>query len=651
MRLNSKKERVIQRLKGKDKNNPNKLWDFIKEKYDICMEARRPHEQRWSICMAFFAGRQYSYFDTNIHSIRQITPKKGRGRIVDNQILPRVRRQIADAIKSDPQMSVVPDTNDQEDIESARAGDKVLKHWWRGAKMQKKIRLLQTWKYVTGNAFLDDRWNKKMGPTKVTNGAKLVYQGDADCQVWSPFEVAVPSLAIGETDLHSMPYIITAKWRDLDWIVNNYKDGDQVPEEELPQPMLDSSRIFGSGGGTPEEQVPGAVVMQMFRKPSTEWPKGLLLTAANTIILDKQDYPFDKFHMEQFKDIEVPGSFWGMATQELAIGLQKSWNRTVNSIDEFNRIMAKGKYLVPRGSNLDVMPDDTHGECIEYTPVYGHKPEIMASGSMPTTIREALMITKASLEDLFSQHEVTRGTNKSDIRSGDMVGMLLEQDAHASIPSHAAFEESLEAVMSRILKRIQKGYTTDRMIKVMGDEGEYEVFSFKGTDLRNNTDVRVIKESSLPDSRLAREGRILQKFQGGFYGDPADRNVRRKVQSLVKDAVVDEFYAEDRMDEANARLENKTISEQPRLRLLPNAYDNHGIHKEEHNKFRKSAKFQKLKMTNIQQYQMINQVFDEHIAIHQQALDRAMQQQMAMQAQIQGKGASNKQKGNMRAVK
>ena len=63
-------------------------------------------------------------------------------------------------------------------------------------------------------------------------------------------------------------------------------------------------------------------------------------------------------------------------------------------------------------------------------------------------------MTKVSLEDLYSAHEVSRGTNKSDIRSGDMVSLLLEQDAFGKLPSHAVFEEGLEAWGSRILEEV-----------------------------------------------------------------------------------------------------------------------------------------------------------------------------------------------------
>ena len=56
---------------------------------------------------------------------------------------------------------------------------------------------------------------------------------------------------------------------------------------------------------------------------------------------------------------------------------------------------------------------------------------------------------------LFSHHEVTQGTNKSDIRSGEMVELLREQDAHGMI--HLEFSNS---PLKTNLEKAHHQYTT-----------------------------------------------------------------------------------------------------------------------------------------------------------------------------------------------
>ncbi len=626
---------LMSKKKGKDGKDDE--WTYLDEMYKIGVEARRPYEQRWILNMAFLVGQQYTFYNRTASILQQIKRVKGKIRSVDNQLLSRWRRQQADLIKNDPIMSVVPDTNEHEDIEAAKTGDKVMKSFWRQNRMKTKIRRLAGWIYSCGNAFLDDRWNPRMGPIKIDEeSGKPYYLGDVDCGVWSPMEILVPFIALGDVELHDFPWMIKHKWRSLDWIQTNYPArGGEVTNEEIPPSTTNMVNFMGNISGSIAGEIPGAIVKELYVQPCHDAKRGKFITAANTIVLGKEDFPHDFYNLEQFKDIDVPGIFWGKATLEDAIPLQKTWNRTISGIDEFNRTMAKGKGLLPRGANLDALPDDQHGEWLQYTPVLGYKPEILTLKTLPSTYPLILDVTKKSLEDHFSQHVVTQGTNQSDLRSGSMVELLREQDAHGNIPSHAVFEEALEAVMSRVLKRIQAGYSVERMIKVRGREGEYEIFSFLGADLRNNTDVSVKRQSSLPDSRVAREARIMDRFGQGLYGDPQDPEVRRHIMNMLEDAVVEDIYSDTRLDEAYARWENKLI-DSGEAKYLANHYDNHLIHVREHDHHRKSLDYQRVRIENPKQFLTLEAAHEEHRAVHQGFIDKQRAQMLAEQAKVKG---------------
>lgn len=620
----------------------DKYWPQIDNRYKIGQEARQLPEQAWFLCVAFYCGLQYSYYNASSHTLHHLRPLPGRVRLVDNQILPRVRRQISDAVRNRPKMSVVPNSNDEEDIKAARIAEKVTEHFWRQNQISKKLRLMNTWRFVCGNAFLDDRWNKKLGPMVKNEKGDLVYEGDADVGVWSPFEIFVPSTAMGNTNIHAFPWMLKAKWRDLSWIDNGYEEGHRVMEEAMPSTLVRTASIYGTQlGGAGGVKVPGAIVKELYIQPCREFPKGCMLVGANGIVLqDKQDYPFNEYDIEHFKDIEIPGSFWGQPTMQSALNLQKAWNRTISSVDEFNRKMGKGKWLIPRGAEVEIAMDDTHGEQVTYTPYLGYKPEQLDLKGLPTTYPLILDIIQNSFQDLFSQHEVSRGTNKSDIRSGEMVGLLLEQDSTGAVPSHRIFEESLEAVFSRVLKRIQKGYSNERTIKIVGKEGQFEVFAFKGADLHNNTDVSVEEESTLPDSRIMREERILNKYKEGLYGHPEDPKVRRMVTGMLRDATADDLHSEDRLDETNARMENQLITSGKVDKLIVNQYDNHVIHSEEHGKFQKSAEWQQIKFQDPQTFMRAEIVFMRHNQEHQKFVDQAQAKQIAMMEKAKGSGGS-----------
>lgn len=620
------------------------LWKELKEKIDLGMELRRPSEQQWVMNLAWLAGRQYTFFNSTAHLLQGLKQVQGRIRSVDNKLLPRWKRLVSDWIKTEPIMSVVPQTMEEEDVQAAKVADKIIKNFWQSNRMKQKQRTLAGWVFSCGEGYLDDRWNGKLGPVTV-EGDKLVYSGDVDCGVWSPFEVLVPEVAMGCTELHGFAWMIKHKRRTLEYLREEYgAKGALVVEEPLPTPVIDLGIIMsgGTGGTAAIGKVPGAMLYECYVKPCGAYPKGLFLAGANGIILEKADYPFTQYNLEQFKDVDIPGVYRGKAVMTDAIGLQKTWNRTISSIEEFNRTMGKGKWLIPRGSNLEADPDDTHGQKMLYTAKLGQKPELLTLKGLPTSYSTTLEVTAAAFDDLFHQHEVSRATNRSDIRSGEMVSLLLEQDAHGAIPAHAIFEEALERVMSRVLKRIQKGYDTKRMIGVVGRDGEHDVFAFKGTDLRNNTDVKVKKQSSLPDSRMAREARIMEKFQQGLYGDPADPETRRHVMGLVEDAPVNILFSAEKQDENVATWENKMLLQG--AAIIANPYDNHGIHMMEHTEQRKRLDYQKLKLGNPQGFMQIEVVFNEHTKIHQQFLAEQRQAMLEEQAMLGEKGGRSGRK-------
>ena len=638
------KKAVAKLLKKPVTSGKDKLWPLIDENRQLGHELRLPYDRRWTINLSFIAGSQYTFYNKSAELLQHIKQRKGRLRVTDNKILPRYIKQVSRLIQTNPRMNVVPSSLDNEDIKAAKVGDKALEHFWHSKAMRKEMRRLAGWIYSCGNYFLEDVWDTKSGPLVADENGTLKYSGDVGLLGWSPFELTVPVLGFNCVDLDDMLWVQTNKFYSLEQIRTSYPArGLEVEAETRPIPFMDSSLIMGTSDTTLQSKMEGAVVTRMKIKPCSEYPRGLFLVGANGIVLVKEDYPYDSYHIEHFKDIEIPGVFWGMCETEAAIWLQKMHNRTLSDEAEFNRTMARGKWLVPKQSKLEVNPDDTHGQRLDYNPVMGHKPEMMTIKGLPASYEHLLNHIAISLMELYHQHEVTSGTNKSDIRSGEMVSLLLEQDDTGNIPAHAITEESLEAIMTRVLRRMKKGYTSERIISIVGSDGEHDIMAFQGADLRNNTDVKVTKGSSLPDSRHLRQLKIMEKYREGLYGDPQDPKVREKVLRMLDEVpdTVRDIFAEDNMDRRIAGVENKVMVTNPGIKLIVNAYDNHAIHIEVHRKDSKQPEWQKIKLEDPNKFMGLEVTKLQHTMQHEKFLaeeQKAEEARMVRMAELQKRG-------------
>jgi hypothetical protein len=621
--------------KRKTKNPMDSVWGEVKNYVDRGLELRRPMERQAIVNLAFLTGNQHTFFNATAHTLHQILFPAGTKKVTDNILLPKWVREVSNLIKSRPKIAVIPNSTQEEDILAAKMGTKMAEWYYREVLLKRKIRKLAAWIYATGNAFLDDRWNPKKGPWGINKETGQVeYAGDVDAEIWSPFEVVVPA-SFGDDELQDFPWIAKMKRKTLEYFEENYDRGGEVREEQIGSGYITlEALVSGLTGDQHIGRAPSAFLIQFYQKPCKKFPRGRVVHMANGVVLEKNDYPFVEYSLEHFKDLDFPGLFWGVAKMSHGIGLQRSWNRNLTSLENFNVVAGKAKLLTPRKSNIEVMPDDGHGERLAFSPVLGHEPKFLDLKSLPPTIDKSMDWTQFSLENLFSQHEVSRGTNRSDIRSGDMVGMLLEQDAHGGIPSHSVFEESLESHLRRILLRMQVGYKTERLMKLGETTDDFEAFYFKGADLRGNRDVKVVKSSSLPDSPLARKKEVLDRHSRGLYGNPQDPAIARKVLRLIEDNIVDDVYSVNKQDENLQRWENGLIMKGQRP--MVNDYDNHGIHVEEIDRTRKSIRYQQMRFSDPQTFTKIDIAFSLHRQEHVRFLNEQMMKQMQLQGGLNG---------------
>jgi hypothetical protein len=247
---------------------------------------------------------------------------------------------------------------------------------------------------------------------------------------------------------------------------------------------------------------------------------------------------------------------------------------------------------------------------------------------------EALRLNQESFMDLFAQHEVTQATNKSDIRSGTMVAMLLEQDDMAHSMTYQDFEDNWAHLWKHALLLAQKYYKNTRMIKIQGAGKVWQTKSFKGADLKGNTDVWVATGTHLPENRIARQAVIMERFREGLYGNVEDPQVSGRVRRLLEDSIPEDIYGDVEVDQKFAQNENRML--RAGMPLNTNDYDNHQVHIQEHERDMKSGEVQDLLRTDDGGAALT--AFGQHLQEHAGKMAQAFQAQMQMMAQQQQMG-------------
>ncbi len=113
-----------------------------------------------------------------------------------------------------------------------------------------------------------------------------------------------------------------------------------------------------------------------------------------------------------------------------------------------------------------------------------------------------------------------------------------------------------------------------------------------GEEIGNNTDVYVIRGSTIPNSKVIQRQEIMNAYQQGLLGDPSDPKLREKVLSMMEYGDVAEMWQDFSIDMAQI---NRGLDMMQKGEIPPvNELDNHPLWVQEVNRFRKSDKFEKM---------------------------------------------------------
>lgn len=597
------------------------LASYIKRKVEEARMSgsRIAHEGIWMTNIAYLLGFDSVFYDTTTRQYKAVgQPNKylRRNRLHVNKILPTIQNRLSRLCKNPPQFDNRPESNNADDKDAARLGLDVISMIWDKEKINEKRITLMMWLQQCGYSFMKVCWDDMMGKPMVDpmTGESAGFEGDIRVEPVSAFEVFPDPLA---KTMDECQHVVHAKVRKLNYFRDKFPERGQLVKEEgawllsLQYEMrVNALNNQGPNSSSVQTQMQDAAIeLVYYERRSMKHPDGRMVTTANGIILEDKELPVGDIPLVKFDDVIIGGKFASEAIITHMRPVQDQYNRLITKRAEWTNRLLAGKFLARKGHGMHVDAlNDQSGEVIQHNLPPGESPTIMPIPVIPQYAYVEEDKLNGMLLDISGINEVSRGQLPSASIPAAGMAILQEQDQSRIGVMSEQHEQAWAKVAQLILKYGQEYYVTDRVLKLTNSSMEFTVKTFKGADLRNNHDVICIRGSTVPTSKELKRQEIMNAYQQGILGDPQDPKLKQKVLGMLEYGDVAEIWNEMALDQNQIKEHLKLLESgepPPRIDL-----DNHALHIQEKNKYRKTDKF---KAMNPVQQQMLLDDIEWHV--------------------------------------
>jgi hypothetical protein len=484
---------------------------------------------------------------------------------------------------------------------------------------------------------------------------ELTAMGDVKFEAISPFHVFVPDLA--QEDIEEQPYIFNVYTKTEMWVKSTFKNvlpKDFTPTKVSASDIQEAALMDLRGVDSARPDM--VLVIEMWAKPNSVpgLPKGGLVTIVDNEIVQYSEngipYAHGQYPIAHLHGIQN-GKFYRRSVIKNLIPLQREYNRTRSQIIHAKNLMSKPQMMYAEGSVDPKRITAKAGLWIPVRPGFQF-PTPVPIQSIPSYVIQEIQQLQTDFEDLSGQHQISRGDSAPGVTAATAIAYLGERDDAYLTTIFNSIEAALEKLARQALSLFVQYVQSDRLIKTVGTDGSFDALMLSGADIASGTDIRIESGSALPTSKSARQALITEWMKMGFISPQdglrvlemgmlkqyynlikIDENQAQRENLMMKKLTpeeIEQYYAEwqagvERGDEdkfvpGSEEETGQPIPMDPPAVVGAHDYDNHAVHIEVHNRFRKSQSFDLLA-------DEVKAEFQKHIQAHEVAL---MQRQMQM---------------------
>ncbi len=608
-----------------------KLVKEIIDDFKQRAESRRSFDLIWKINMNFLMGNQFCNVGYGGELEEQEKQFFWQEREVFNHIAPIYDMRFAKLSKIKPDINIIPATNEERDKQTAKVSKKIYQSVKNKLEIDAKINQAIKWSEVCGTVFYKITWNTQLGQIVGINEiGENIYSGDVELSVVSPFEIYPDSVT--NESLDDCQSIIHAKAYSVEQIKSMY--GIDVAGEKVNTYSLDNVSV-GIGGLGFNGTVPkiiectkdnSAIVIERYIKPNFDFPNGRLTIVAGDQLVYDDDLPYligkDKsrdFPFIKQTSIEEPGCFWGTSVIERLIPIQRAYNAVKNRKHEFINRLSLGVLSVEDGSvDLDNLEDE--GLCPGKVLVYrqgSSEPKYLQSESLPSGLKDE----EESLLNEFSKISgvndlLSTGSISSNI-SGTALELLISQDETRLNASVESIKIASREIARKILKLYKQFAIFPRLAKIIGENGQIEMFYFSSSDVSSD-DVEIENQTDSLQTISQRREMIFSLLENGIlHNEKGELTNRMKSKILEMLGMGIWENAQDISELHIKKADNENLKLLDGINCAVCEIDDHELHVNEHIAFMLGEDFEKGKSKN----RKLESIFLQHIRSHKQLME------------------------------
>jgi len=573
----------------------------------------REHRHYW-VNRSFVAGEQHIWWDAQRRRPDTLPRTSDEHRLTINRLRPNTRILMAKLMRRPLVFEVSPSAADDAAVIGARkaraaVADVAREHRWED--MRRDL-CWNTWQGGTGGLCIewDPRAGTPLGQSERTG--KPYGTGDSREYALDVTEIAVePGVRDAER----------ARW----WIriaalppgeVQDLYGLEEPPAADASAMLSPLQRTLMAADRGEVAAGELALVLTYYERPSSTSQGQVAVVVGEAIVDGPHPWPFpftDRLNLVVAREIPVAGRWCGDTVLSDAISPQRALNRAETSIDEHMDKAGNARGMYEEGTIEEEALDDDPATWVAVRPGSQRWPDYMSPPAMPAWWAQRADQCRAAIDDIMGVHNISRGDQDG---SGRALALLAEQD---DTPLGALAKEMAEAwgrFATLWLELAQARVTEPRRARI--DRGDVpETATWTGDDFAGQTTAHVPLEAVQPRSRLA--SFEMAKELKRVYPDMPLRVFTALADIPGSDDVTEALDP----DIARARRENHQMA--AGVPALPERWDNHVLHIEELNRFRKSAAYDDLDEPR-------QELFDLHATAHEVMAAEEMGAQVAKAA-------------------